>query len=346
MLKQTAPDHVVLNTVVFDDLRLAYVPVPKAASTSILGALFELAGGGRDDRMRSRKPEATRDQTVHDGSLWDPRHRLKERTATERDWILESDEWFRFTVVREPARRIWSAWVSKVLVRDPRFLLMFGEDWFPAVPTSASDVVTSFRAFVSGLPDQPDWDDSHWSAQGALAGISRIEYDHVGRLESLDQTEAVLNHYLEQRGGRLPAFRRDNGSLLPFSPGLFDRTTRDACLHLTADDRRALGYEPVRDADGEPDERWLLAVEASIPALRALIERHERLLDLWRIQADTDLESHWQRDVVVVSGVAAAASAATLLAARQGNGHNGSRRARHRRLGTGSRRALLATFLG
>jgi hypothetical protein len=156
----------------------------------------------------------------------------------------------------------------------------------------------------------------------------------------------VLNHYLEQRGGRLPAFGRDNGSLLPFSPGLFDRTTRDACLHLTADDRRALGYEPVQDADGEPDERWLLAVEASIPALRALIERHERLLDLWRVQADTDVESHWQRDVVVVSGVAAAASAAALLAARQGNGHNGSRRGRHRRLGTGSRRALLATFLG
>ena len=328
----TDPAHVELNTVVFDELRLAYVPVPKAASTSILGALFELAGGGLDDRMRSLKHEATRDQTVHDASLWDPRHRLEQRSATEREWILESDEWFRFTVVREPARRIWSAWVSKVLVRDPRFVLMFGEDWFPAVPSSAIDVVTSFRAFVSGLPNQPDWADPHWSAQHELAGISRIEYDHVGRLESLDQTEAVLSHYIAQRGGTLPALGTKNGSLLPFSPGLFDRPTRNACLRLTADDRRALGYEPVQDADGEPDEPWLRAVEASLPALRALIERHKRLLDLWLSKADTDRESHWQRDVAVVSAIAAAASVATVLAARQGNGHNGSRWARHLRL--------------
>ena len=169
---QRAPDHVVLNTVVFDDLRLAYVPVPKAASTSILGALFELAGRGLEDRMRSQKHQATRNKTVHDGAVWDPAHRLKERTATEREWILESDEWFRFTVVREPARRIWSAWLSKVLVRDPRFVLMFGEDWFPAVPSNATDVVTSFRAFVTGLADQPDWDDPHWSAQGESSQAS------------------------------------------------------------------------------------------------------------------------------------------------------------------------------
>ena len=214
MLMQRAPDHVVLNTVVFDDLRLAYVPVPKAASTSILGALFELAGRGLEDRMRSQKHQATRNKTVHDRAVWDPAHRLKERTATEREWILESDEWFRFTVVREPARRIWSAWLSKVLVRDPRFVLMFGEDWFPAVPSNATDVVTSFRAFVTGLADQPDWDDPHWSAQGELAGISTIKYDHVGRLESLGQSEDEVRRHIGRRGGRLPAFGRDNGSLL------------------------------------------------------------------------------------------------------------------------------------
>ena len=129
--------------------------------------------------MRSHKPEATRDLTVHDGSLWDAAHRLKERTPTEREWILESDEWFRFTVVREPARRLWSAWVSKVLVRDSRFVLMFGEDWFPPAPSGATDVVESFRAFVTALPDRPDSDDSHWSAQAALAGIPEIGYHHV-----------------------------------------------------------------------------------------------------------------------------------------------------------------------
>ena len=97
---------------------------------------------------------------------------------------------------------------------------------------------------------------------------------------------------------------------------------------MTADDSRVFGYEPVQFTGGEPEERWLLAVEATIPAIRALVERHERLLDLWRLQADAGLESHWQRRVAVVGGLAAAVSAATLLAARQGQARNGSRRAR------------------
>ncbi len=295
MRSLTAPDHVVHNTVVLEDLRLAYVPVPKGGSTSILGALAELAGLGLHDRMQSRKLEATRDLTLHDGSLWNSAQRLKERPAPEREWILESDEWFRFTVVREPARRIWSAWVSKVLVREPRFILRFGDEWFPPVPSSATDVVDSFRAFVTALPDQPSWHDPHWSGQAALAGIPEIEYDHVGRLESLDRTESDLRHYVGQHGGSLPVFGAYNGSLLPFSPAVFDRTTQDACLRLTAHDCTTLGYEPVQYSGGEPDERWLLAVEASIPAVRALIDRHERLLDLWRMQANGDPESDWKK---------------------------------------------------
>ena len=317
---QAAPDHVVLNGVVFDDLRLVYVPVPKAASTSILSALSEVAGLSWEARMRSRKPEATRGQTVHDGSLWDSGNRLKEKTASERDWILGSDEWFRCTVVREPARRVWSAWVSKVLVRDPRFVLMFGEDWFPAVPSSATDVVEAFRSFVSGLPDRPEWDDSHWSAQAVLAGISTIDYDHVGHLESLERTHAALGRYIGQRGGTLPAFAAENRSLLPFSPGLFDRAAHDACMRLTAPDRRAFGYEPLQFTGGELDGQWLAAVGASIPALQALVERHERLLDLWRMQAEDDQEPGRHARALFTGGIAAVASAATVLAATRRTG--------------------------
>jgi hypothetical protein len=317
---QAVPDHVVINGVVFDELRLVYVPVPKAASTSILTALSEIAGPSLELRLQSRKPEATRGLTVHDGSLWSSANRLSQMTASERDRRLRSDEWFKFTVVREPARRLWSAWVSKVLVRDPRFLLMFGEDWFPDVPSSASEVLDAFRAFVSALPDRPDWEDSHWAAQAALAGISTIEYDHVGRLESLDRTEALLREHAERHGSTLPPVGAENGSLLPFSPGLFDRSAHEACESLTEDDCRAFGYAPLRYAGGELGAEWRAAVEASIPALRALVERHERLLDLWRMQADGDHESHMRTTALLTGGAAAAASAATLLAVSRRRG--------------------------
>jgi len=324
---QMAPDHVVLNAVVFDDVRLAYVPVPKAATTSILRALFELAERGSEDRMRSRKPEATRDLTVHDGSLWGSAYRLKDRGDEERARILESETWFRFTVVREPVRRIWSAWVSKVLVRDPRFVLMFGEDWFPDVPTSAADVLDSFRDFVTGLPDRPEWEDSHWSTQAVLAGMPAIEYHHVGRLESLARTETEVRSIVDRRGGRLPAFGKENPTLLPFSPGILDRPAYDACLRLTRADRSAFGYDAPEYTGGEPDEQWCQAVESTVPAIRALIERHERLLDLWRI-VDARSERTSRRRLAVAGGVAAVASAATFLAAIHEENHpHGSRQA-------------------
>jgi Sulfotransferase family len=283
---QHVPDHVMLTTVVFDDLRLAYVPAPKAASTTILAALAEVAGLRSEDRVGSRKLEVTRALTVHDGSIWSSAHRLTGREPAELERILRSDEWFRFTVVREPARRIWSAWVSKVLVRNPRFVLMFDEDLFTAPPASAKDVVESFRRFVSALPDRPEWSDSHWSSQADLVGVTDITYSHVGRVEALGRTVAEVGEYMRLRGGALPTLGAGNRSYLPFSPGLLDRAAHEACIRLTARDCEIFGYEPVPYEAGEPDDRWYAAVEANIPAIQALIEQNERFLDVWRMLPD------------------------------------------------------------
>jgi hypothetical protein len=270
-----------LTTVVFDDLRLAYVPMPKAASTALLLALSELAGVRSDDLVRSRKLEVTRALTVHDGSLWPAAHRLVGRNEAELEWILRSDDWFRFTVVREPARRIWSAWVSKVLVRNPRFVLMYDEELFPAPPLSAEDVVGSFRRFVASLPDRPKWRDSHWLAQADLLGLTDVTYSHIGRIEAIDRTVAEVGEYLRRRGGALPTLQAENRSFLPFSPGLFDRESHNAYLRWTARDSDAFGYEPLPYVEDEPDDGWCASVEAAIPAIRTLVEQNERFLDLW-----------------------------------------------------------------
>ena len=172
---------------------------------------------------------------MHDGSLWGAAHRLQDRSATEVERILDSDEWFTFTrtVVREPVRRIWSAWVSKVLVRNPRFVLMHSEDLFPLPPSSAADIVESFRRFISRLPDRPDWNDSHWSAQVDLLGIPHVGYDHIGRIEQFALTEATVSEYMGSRNGVLPALGIENRSFPSFSASLFDRIAHDACSRWT-----------------------------------------------------------------------------------------------------------------
>lgn len=280
------PDYLLRTGVVIDDLRLLYAPVPKAVSTSILGALAETVGIPQDRFARSRKPEATRAQTVHDGSLWGPSYRLWGKSPRDLETALESDDWFRFTVVREPARRVWSAWVSKVLVRDPRFVEAFGEEWFPAPPSSSQDVLEAFRTFVCEMPGQVEWHDPHWSSQADLVGVEGIAYGHVGRAEQLDRTVAVLSRYVESRGGRLPALRIENPSVLPFSPGLFDRRAREACNLWTARDRESFDYPALTEEASEPDPEWHDRVRAGIPGLRAVIERNGRIADLWHMLED------------------------------------------------------------
>jgi len=272
-------DHLLQTAVVLDDLRLLYAPVPKAGSTSILWALAEAVGLTPEEFARSRKLEVTRALTVHDGSIWGPSYRLEGRSAKEVEWILGSDEWFRFTVVREPVRRLWSGWVSKVLVRDPRFAAVF-EETRPTAVSSARDVLESFRAFVCALPSRDGWHDPHWTSQADLIGAADVTYGHVGRVEQLDRTVAVLGEYVESKGGTLPALRRENPAILPFSPGVFDRRALAACAVWTTKDREAFGYEILSNGAEEPSDAWQAAVEAAIPAIQALIERNERIADL------------------------------------------------------------------
>lgn len=285
-------EHARLTGIVVDDVDLVYVPVPKAATTSILSALAELVGVDPVRRLRSGKLEATRSTTVHDGSLWPPAARLGRRSDSEQKAILASGDWFRFTVVREPVRRIWSAWVTKVLVRDPRFLVSFGEDLFPPSPRSVEDVLKSFRAFVCALPDRPDFVDSHWASQAELVGIDHLTYDFVGRVERLDEVVSKLDDHLQHHGRRFGPLEHGNASFLPFSPGLFDRDAYETCVRWTARDRDVFGYDLPSYADGGPDPTWYATVESALPSVRAIIDRHERFLDIWRLLEGAERSRH------------------------------------------------------
>ena len=316
------PDHVERTAVVLDDLRLAYVPVPKAASTSILCALAEFLGSPTELRVHSRKLEVTRNATVHDGSMWEPSQRLLRKSPDEHMRILHSEDWFRFTVVREPVRRMWSAWVSKVLVRDPRFVVSFGDDLFPAPPSSSNDVLEGFRRFVAGLPTRSDWHDVHWTSQVELIGVPEIPYALIGRTEAIDDVEALVSSYVLQQGGRaLPALRRENRSFLPYSPAVLDEPAHDACVRFTNADCEAFGYEPLEYAGSSPNAVWHAAVDAALPAIRALIEHNERFLDVWRLRERDERPQRTQRrrKAIVALGVAGAVSLSGLLGITRGS---------------------------
>jgi Sulfotransferase family len=176
--------HVLKRTVVLPELKVLFLPMPKAGCTSVLWMLSELAGIEPETFARSPTPEVTPALTVHDMNLWRPEHRLIEYSDAERERLLAEDGWFRFSIVRHPATRLWSAWQSKLLLREPRFVEDFGEaPWFPRVPERPADLVEDFRRFVAALGRGEAEDDVHWTVQEEL--VSQLPLNHVGRVERL-----------------------------------------------------------------------------------------------------------------------------------------------------------------
>ena len=199
--------------------------------------------------------------------------------------MFDSDEWLAFTLVREPVRRIWSAWVSKVLMREPRFAAAYGhESWFPPVPSSAEDVVNWFRVFVESICGRTNaLHDRHWASQDELLGVKDLGYDVVGRVEELPSALARVDEHLRLRGVAPLKLRSENRSLVSFTPEVLDRQAWERCWALTARDRETFDYEPVPNRGRSVDASWRAHVEACLPAIHAVVERNERIDDLARL---------------------------------------------------------------
>ena len=172
--------HVLERTVVLPRHRVLSLPTPKAACTNVLWTLAGLAGLPPDRFDRSPLPEVSPALTVHDMNLWPDELRLIRYEAAERERLLREDGWLRFSLVRDPAPRLWSGWQSKLLLREPRFADDFGDaPWFPRVPWAAREIVDDFRAFVAALGGG-EGEDVHWAVQHDL--VAQLPLDHVGRV--------------------------------------------------------------------------------------------------------------------------------------------------------------------
>jgi len=269
--------HVLSRTVVLPELKLLFLPVPKAGCTGVLWRLSELAGLPAERFTRSASPEVSPALTVHDMRLWRPEHRLSEYEGVERERILSGDGWLRFSLVRHPGTRLWSAWQSKLLLREPRFVETFGEaPWFPRMPESPEQVVEDFRAFVAALgEDGPE--DVHWAVQHDLT--AQLPLNHVGRVEALPETlDALRDHVGPERFPRDGA--RENRSPLSMPPDAYDGEARALLDERYEADFEGFGYEPLASADADG---WGERIAPALGLLRASIEEHARIGQLHRI---------------------------------------------------------------
>ena len=338
---QVARNHVEHRTVALGDAKVLFVPVPKTGWTSMLWVLAELAGIPREAFDESTKPEVSAAMAVHDEQVWFRHGRLlRSLDQAARQAALTDAGWFRFSVVRDPARRLWSAWQSKLLLREPVYYGFHHERaWYPQRPDDPQTVLNDFRAFVAalaaGFGTETRMRDPHWGRQSEV--VNELALTHLGRSESLGDTWDRLAAHVAGAGRTLAPLPRENAMPLPYHPLVFDREAADTVQQLYAADFDNFGYEPPQVVAGAVYDTavraWSERAVESFDQMNALIDRHQRIYALvteFRSQQAATRQQMAGLEARVTSSEAQARRAEAQLVALQ---HDNERlRARYRRL--------------
>jgi len=174
-------------TLIDPDRHLAYVAVPKNACT-LLKASFILNSRYRDAYLAGG-------ETIHRfcGQL------MASTIAAE---IPSGPGSFRFVVLRHPLHRILSAYLDKIVRGRHRQIDPYTEMQVARTVREAQAVLglqddparsISFEEFARYLATAADVQfDMHWMPQVQMVGTDLSRYDHVGTVERLSETLALL----------------------------------------------------------------------------------------------------------------------------------------------------------
>lgn len=273
-------------TYVLPQWKLVYVSTPKAACTAIKWLIADALAVDPWLFYQSLKPETTRETTIHQ-ERWkwaDVVPRLKNLTEAQREEITPENGWMVFSMTRHPAARLWSAWQSKLLLREPRFMAQFkGAEWLPRIPAGTDEVIEDWERFVTAIDADPELailSDNHFAPQSRLLNLPKTPYTHLYDTSEFSTMLRDLEAHLRQHGftGTLTP-RRSNETPLPAIERVFTPAVLEVIATRFAPDFTKLGYPqspPAKVRTGEWDRDLMAAV--------ALIaDRNQRIGDLSRL---------------------------------------------------------------
>ncbi len=103
---------------VLPDLKIVWIAIPKSGCTAITQMLAEATCYDPDTSKASALAERSRELLIHDRKV-NLLPRLEDLPPRIRADAIHSPDWWRFTVVRDPFARFFSARSDKVLLRAP-----------------------------------------------------------------------------------------------------------------------------------------------------------------------------------------------------------------------------------
>jgi Sulfotransferase family len=259
-----------------------YVSVNKAACTALKWLVADIQEESRERFHRSLSREVSRTMTIHRRSLW--QNTPMAMLMTDDELAAIDADWFVFGVVRHPTARLFSAWQSKLLLREPWWWVdEFGEEpWFPRVPANGDDVVEDFVRFVRAIaqdPDQPVFSNRHFAPQNSLLAVDRMDYTRIYKTAEIPALLSDFERHLRAQGweGEPLTLARANETPLKPIPSLFTDEVLEASRSLYADDFSEFGFDDAMPGGLDPSDAY---TAASIMEVGRLIERAERINDL------------------------------------------------------------------
>jgi hypothetical protein len=261
-----------------------YVSVNKAACTSLKWLVADLQEERPNRFHASLSSELSRPMTIHRRELWQNTPMALRMSEAELAPISPDAGWFVFGVVRHPTARLFSAWQSKLLLREPWWVARHGDaDWFPRIPESGGEIVEDFERFVRSIAREPAqvMRNRHFAPQRRLLAVDRMGYSRIYRTSELQQLLDDFERHLRGRGwdGGALALRRANETPLPAIPALFGAEVQAASRSLYRRDFKAFGYDDAVPGGLDPSAGYS---DAAIAEIQRLIERSQRIGDLSR----------------------------------------------------------------
>lgn len=281
MLSNIFEAHMLNNSYVSAVHRLVYVATPKVACTSLKWWFADLVGCSTKSFQTaarfSREPDP--ELVIHD---------LFQRVApevanhdlTEVLELIKRSDYFSFCLVRNPFVRVFSAWQSKWLIREPLQIKCVNGAAFDTWPIeSTEDLRRHFEGFLEYLAAENNnlSADPHVLPQSDLLEPDIVRYDLIARIEDTSLLEERLAEHLGEDYRSPFSTQHANISLLNYSSDFFTERSVHLTRQVYARDLALFGYAdtpPVGAPALTPVESKL--VTRAIKLLRA---RSERLLD-------------------------------------------------------------------
>ena len=274
-----------LNSFVLTKHKIVWIPVTKAASSSLRWMIADLAGEDFQRFYRASGSHQSRYMTIHtDRRVWQFAPRLTEIEPDELAEISRDNGWFVFTMIRDPWTRLFSAWQSKFLVQHTPYVREYGDQpWFPRVPTAPADVVDDWARFVTARP----WEthdvlkrDSHFMTQCTSAYPGAVNYNRVYDITEMAALEVDLHAHLSGLGMDQELYLlRTNENPLPMPVGALDNGIAEIIGDSYAVDVAAWGDH--WDLDKIMGRLRPIGIE-EVRSVDRLVSANERIGDLSR----------------------------------------------------------------